>query len=74
MKILSLFFVIALAAHATMSLADEKDGDAAGGDAAAEMARKLQDPLANIKALMTDNDVNFNTGDDDDQAGYGFQL
>lgn len=39
---------------------------------AAEMARKLQDPLANIKALMTDNDVNFNTGND--QTSYGFQL
>ncbi len=39
---------------------------------AAEMARKLQDPLANIKALMTDNDINFNAGDD--QVSYGFQL
>lgn len=39
---------------------------------AAEMARKLQDPLANIKALMTDNDVNFNSGND--QTSYGFQL
>jgi hypothetical protein len=38
---------------------------------AAEMARMLQDPLANIKALMTDNDVNFNTGND--QTSYGFQ-
>ena len=39
---------------------------------AAEMARKLQDPLANIKALMTDNDINFNSGND--QTSYGFQL
>jgi hypothetical protein len=39
---------------------------------AAEMARMLQDPLANIKALMTDNDVNFNTGNN--QTSYGFQL
>ena len=39
---------------------------------AAEMARKLQDPLANIKALMTDNDINFNSGND--ETGYGFQL
>jgi hypothetical protein len=30
--------------------------DAPGGGAA-EMARKLQDPLANISALMTDNDI-----------------
>ena len=39
---------------------------------AAEMARMLQDPLANIKALMTDNDINFNTGNG--QTSYGFQL
>jgi len=39
---------------------------------AAEMARKLQDPLANIKALMTDNDISFNTGNN--QTSYGFQL
>lgn len=39
---------------------------------AAEMARMLQDPLANIKALMTDNDINFNAGND--QTSYGFQL
>ena len=41
-------------------------------DNAAEMAKKLQDPLANIKALMTDNDVNFNSGND--ETSYGFQL
>ena len=36
------------------------------------MARKLQDPLANIKALMTDNGVGFGTGNDD--ISYSFQL
>lgn len=56
-KAISLFLLIALAAPVTFSLAQES-----GGDDAAEMARKLQDPLANIKALMTDNDINFNTG------------
>lgn len=35
---------------------------------AAEIARKLQDPLANIKAVMTDNDFLFNTGKDDDTS------
>ena len=44
----------------------------AHADSAAEMAKKLQDPLANIKALMTDNDINFNTGKD--ETSYGFQL
>ena len=45
---------------------------AARGQDAEEMARKLQDPLANIKALMTDNDVLFNTGKD--ETSYSFQL
>ncbi|MCK4838518.1 MAG: hypothetical protein KAS94_06915, partial [Desulfobulbaceae bacterium] len=67
-KILSLFILIALAAPTTISLAEEK-----GGGGAAEMARKLQDPLANIKAVMTDNTIGFNTGDDDGTS-YGFQF
>ena len=41
-------------------------------DAAAEMAKKLQDPLANITALMTDNELMFKTGND--QTSYSFQL
>ena len=35
---------------------------------AAEIARKLQDPLANIKAFLTDNDFLFNTGTEDDTS------
>ena len=66
-KILSLFFLIALVAPTTISLAEEKGGGAA------EMARKLQDPLANIKAIMTDNTIGFNTGADEGTS-YGFQL
>jgi hypothetical protein len=42
-------------------------------DAAAEMARKLQNPLANIKALMTDHVVGFDTGTDKGTS-YGLQL
>ena len=45
----------------------------AQADGAAEMARKLQNPLANIKALMTDNVIGFNTGKDGGTS-YGFQL
>ena len=45
----------------------------AHADGAAEMARKLQNPLANIKALMTDNVIGFDTGTDGGTA-YGFQL
>ena len=56
------------------AVAQEADSDAAssGGDAAADMARKLQDPLANISALMTDNDILFKTGQD--ETSYSFQL
>ncbi len=47
--------------------------EAGSGDAAAEMARKLNNPLANIKALMTDNAIGFNTGTDNGTS-YAFQL
>lgn len=46
---------------------------AEGGDAAAEMARKLQNPLANIKALSTDNSIGFDTGNNGGTS-YGVQL
>ena len=42
-------------------------------DSAEELARKAQDPLADITALMTDNTIGFNQGLDDD-TGYNFQL
>jgi hypothetical protein len=38
----------------------------------AEALRKAQDPLADVKALMTDNTIAFGTADD--QTSYGFQL
>lgn len=44
----------------------------AEGGGAAEMARKLQDPLANISAVMTENDIMFKTGDD--STSYQFQI
>ena len=37
-----------------------------------EMARKAQDPLADIRAVMTDNTIAFKGGDDD--TSYGFQI
>ena len=47
----------------------------AEGDAAAEMARKLQDPLASITAIMTDNDIAFRTGaDGKESTSYGFSI
>jgi len=42
-------------------------------DAVAEMARKAQDPLGDVKAIMTDNSIGLKGGPDDDVA-YGFQI
>ena len=45
----------------------------ARAQSAEEIARALQDPLATIAALMTDNTINFNSGDPE-TTGYNFQL
>lgn len=37
-----------------------------------ELARLLQNPLASIAAIMTDNSINFGQGQD--QTGYDFQI
>lgn len=54
-----------------------EDAQAAEGanaaEAEAEAARKLQNPLANIRALMTDNTVGFVTGDTEG-VSFNFQL
>ncbi len=62
--------ILTVAAIAAPAMAQ----DAQSADAAAEMARKLQDPLANIAAVMTDNDILFRTGDLDDEVSYQFQI
>ena len=41
--------------------------------ALAEFARKAQDPLGDVKALMTDNTIAFDGGPNEDTS-YGFQL
>ena len=65
----TLFTLACLAVGSTLPALAAQSG--AGGNAA-EMARKMQDPLANIKALMTDNDILFKTGED--KTSYSFQL
>ena len=55
-----------------MSMLDTVLADEASNTAA--MARKLQDPLANMSALMTDNDILFKTGKGDDEVSYSYQL
>ena len=42
-------------------------------EALLEMARKAQDPLGNVKALMTDNTIAFDGGPTDDTS-YNFQF
>lgn len=46
----------------------------ADDEAIREMARKAQDPLGDIKALMTDNTIAFNAGPDENDTTFGFQL
>jgi hypothetical protein len=45
---------------------------AADGPSAEELARKAQDPLADTKAIMTDNTIGFGTAHD--ETAYGFQV
>lgn len=49
------------------------EASAQDAEAIAEMARKAQDPLGNVQALMTDNTIAFDGGPEDDTS-YGFQL
>ena len=46
----------------------------AAAQSAADIAKAMQDPLASITALMTDNTINFNTGEPKETTGYNFQL
>jgi hypothetical protein len=43
-------------------------------DAIAEMARKAQDPLGNVQAIMTDITIAFDGGEGGDDTSYGFQI
>jgi hypothetical protein len=48
--------------------------NAQSDDAVAEMARKAQDPLGDVKAIMTDNTIAFDGGENADDTSYGFQI
>ena len=39
-----------------------------------EAARKASDPLGNVKAIMTDNTIAFDAGEDEDDTSFGFQI
>lgn len=42
------------------------------GPSAEELARKAQDPLGDVRAIMTDNTIAFGTADD--ETSYNFQI
>jgi len=42
--------------------------------AAEAAARKASDPLGNIKAIMTDNTIGFDGGEDEGETSFGFQI
>jgi hypothetical protein len=42
------------------------------GPSAEELARKAQDPLADVRAIMTDNTIAYGTADD--ETSYNFQI
>ena len=46
----------------------------ASAQSAEDIAKALQDPLANVKMIALDNAFNFKTGDADSVSGYNFQL
>jgi hypothetical protein len=47
---------------------------AADGGGAAKLAALLQDPLANMSAVMTDNTASFKSGPDHDDEAYEFNI
>jgi len=61
----SLVVLTMLSVGATASTDDE---------AIREMARKAQDPLGDLKAVMTDNTIAFKAGPDENDTTYGFQI
>ena len=60
--------LLAVALIFTVSNAQAQDEDSL-----AEFARKAQDPLGDVKALMTDNTIGFDGGPNEDTS-YSFQL
>ncbi len=57
----------------TLSVATTLGNIALACDAACQAARKAANPLADTKALMTDNTVAFRTGTNNEDS-YNFQL
>ena len=65
-QLLSLLALLAGLCGASRAMAD--------GDGAAKLAALLQDPLANLAAVMTDNTFSFKSGPDHDNKAYEFNI
>ena len=68
----SIVLALAFVAIAPLGAFAEGGKKSGGGDAEA-LARQLQDPLANMAALMTDNTISFGQGNGNG-TGFEFQL
>ena len=65
-RVFAAFIILVLTMALTLTAYAQSSNDEA------EALRKAQDPLADVKALMTDNTIALGTADD--QTSYGFQL
>lgn len=66
------FAAIITALMAAFGVSGTVAGESGGG--AAELAALLQDPLANLSALTTDNTFSFKSGSDHNNEAYEFNL
>lgn len=65
--LISIPLTLVLAASATFAA----DGELSPAEIA---ARKASDPLGNVKAVMTDNTIGFEAGENEDDTSFGFQI
>jgi hypothetical protein len=74
MKKTVFFVVVAIVLAGTAFAQDAAETPGEGSrSAAAELARKLQDPLANLRVLNTENNFDFGTGDEELSATFNVQ-
>lgn len=71
MRCLSNRVVLTATTGLSLGIGFNPQGFTADADA---IARSLQDPLANISAIITDNTFNLDMGSDEERTGYDFQI
>jgi len=72
-QVANMKFVNSLFLTAAMLCFTNAGHSSSDDDAVREMARKAQDPLADLRAIMSDNTIAFDGGPDDDTS-FGFQI